>query len=166
MKEKLYFFICFSLFLSNGIFAQNIIRQSINPFGNSFSDSDISVNQTVGQSSIVGTSVLDDGKTIRQGFQQPVISTKAIYHSDIKLTISTYPNPFQETFFLKLDGDDITVLFNLSNAIGQVIFFSKINTNEEYSFSLPNLAPGIYFISIFNVSDKSRLITKKITKTI
>jgi hypothetical protein len=166
MRRHLFFLIFLFFSINCGLFAQKIIRQSINPFGNSFSDSEINISQTAGQSSIVGTGVLDDGKIIRQGFQQPVVSTKVIYHSNIELTLNAYPNPFQETFFLEVDGEDISVLVNLSNTLGQVMFSSKLITNKEYSFNFSSLAPGVYFICVYNLFDKSRLITKKITKTI
>ncbi|MDA3891460.1 MAG: T9SS type A sorting domain-containing protein [Salinivirgaceae bacterium] len=166
MKRCIAILFCLFICTSSGLFAQKIIRQSINPFGSSFSNSDISISQTAGQSSIVGNSFLGDGKAIRQGFQQPKISTRTLYHSELELTISVYPNPFQETFYLELDGQDISVLFNLSNALGQVVFSSNLITNKEYSFNQSNLSPGIYFISIYNMNNHSRLITKKITKTI
>jgi len=165
MKKLFLMTLSLLLLISGGGYSQKIMRQSINSFGNAGSFSNVAVSQTVGQSSLTGTKILEDGKVIRQGFQQPLSSTRTIYHSEIELTLSVYPNPFQDVIYIELGGEEIPVVFNMSNMLGQIIFEDNILSNAKYSYNFSDLAPGVYFVNVYKQSDMSNLVTKKITKT-
>ena len=94
------------------------------------------ISQSIGQSSVIGTSS-GNGYTLRQGYQQPSIYTIKIQVSkDDLLKAAIYPNPFQQSIFISFSehiSNDIKVfLFDVS---GSLIFSQEYPVYVIISFS-------------------------------
>ena len=62
--------------------------------------------------------------------------------------ITIFPNPAKETLTINLKSCNFeSVNYSLINATGQIILYSKFNSQEEL-IDISKLDPGIYFVKI------------------
>ncbi len=147
------------LLLTNTLFAQQLIRQSINVFGNSHTANDILLRQTVGQSSNT-VSFNNDLTSLRQGFQQPLTkSTASFVENNCKIEV--YPNPYGDYFFINIDGNLDYYYMSIYDVTGKIIDFVKLENKTEHLLNYNHLAPGVYVIKIVNGKTN---ITQRIIK--
>ncbi len=77
-------------------------------------------------------------------------------------TFVVYPNPNNGVFSIAYAGNGNTISFYLKNSMGQTVYSKKniiCNLDCHTNINLPQLSPGIYFISLYTGSD---IITRKI----
>lgn len=77
------------------------------------------------------------------------------------LTFHLYPNPTNETAYLKLNQNNADVLITVRNLTGQVVNpIIERNRDDLYSFDFSATAPGIYFVTVSSngISKTKRLI--------
>jgi carboxypeptidase C (cathepsin A) len=119
---------------------------------------DISVSQTIGQNSSIGTSSLNF--VIQQGFQQSFWGKYIASNPQKQLKFTTYTNVFIQTLnfeFLKLVSNNIQVnIFDIST---RLIFNQRKKVdNLLLTIQLPVLSRGEYFVrlhtSIFTLHPK------------
>jgi len=117
------------------------------------------VSQSVGQASVIGT-FYKNKYTIRQGFQQPLISAQIIeLPENIKLRGTVYPNPFNlsvNVLFEELINDELSVkIYNLSGGILHDKIYPKA---QSLSIPLDFLLSGNYLLKI--TTENKRLLSK------
>jgi hypothetical protein len=74
-----------------------------------------------------------------------------------------YPNPFdlQSGFIIK-SAENKYVTVNLFDAVGQMVWSRRVNTNNYEQFNTQDLAPGLYFMSTSeNKNNSVRVIKSK-----
>lgn len=107
------------------------------------------VSQSIGQSSVIGT-YINEGYTIRQGYQQPAISIDIIpLPSDNKLNAAIYPNPFQQIVtisFSELMTDDVSIIvFDIN---GRLILSQKHPPSQLIKLAFDDISSGTYLIKV------------------
>jgi len=107
------------------------------------------VNQSIGQSSVIGT-FDKNGYTIRQGFQQPFLSARIVQplpENNLKATI--YPNPFRQSINVSFDDPITKDLFVIiSDIMGRIIFSQKLPASQLINLPLDYIPNGIYVLKI------------------
>ncbi|GEM_PF-5286696 len=104
---------------------QSIRRSSLNAFGSVMRHQGVSLSQSVGQSSIVGTSIQQE-TVVKQGFQQ---SNLLIGRSNAQHDLTIYPNPTTGTIqFLTTIERNTDVTYKIINSLGAIC--------QEGSFTL------------------------------
>ena len=160
------------LFVYSIVYSQDdnsytISRSTISMGGSSkmisANNSTYNISQSIGQSSVIGTSS-SDGYTLRQGYQQPSIYAIKIQESkDDLLKAAIYPNPFQQSIFISFSehiSNDIRVL--LFDVSGSLIFSQKYPPTQLIRLSLSNIANGSYIINV--ISSTKKISTKLIKR--
>lgn len=108
----------------------------------------IEISQTIGQSSIIGTSSFN--YVVQQGFQQSFWGMYIATNAAEKIQFKTYPNPFIQTLnfeFSKPIADDIEI--NVFDIHGRLIFTqTKKADNFLLTVLLPALSRGEYLIGL------------------
>jgi len=168
MLKKLLFILSICATFSS-VFAQNkktpgslyLVRATL---GSSGSSSFIStkkgtylVSQSIGQSSVIGT-FSKNNYTIRQGFQQPLISAQLIKTDNNWLNVSLFPNPFDQTINIRfgdiIENEIIVIVYNLSGAI---LHSKTYPPAQLLHIPLESLSNGNYILKI--TSDKKQMVS-------
>jgi len=120
------------------------------------------INQSIGQSSVIGTSSNEE-YTLRQGYQQTsnyVVKIQGL--EDSLLNASIYPNPFQQSIFISfyesISNDIQVTLFDIS---GSLIFSRKYPPSQLIRLNVNDISNGSYII---NVSSSKKKISAKLIK--
>jgi len=154
------------IFCGPAVHSQSIIRSTTSAAGSSqsvtFNSKSYFVSQSIGQTSVIGTST-KNGYTIRQGFQQPPHSLKIgqpQLHSDLMATI--YPNPFKQLvhiFFKEKIDDQVSVIMH--DVAGRIILLETYEASQLITLPLAHIASGIYILSI---AAKNKHLTSSLIK--
>jgi hypothetical protein len=117
------------------------------------------INQSIGQASVIGT-YSKNNYTIRQGFQQPVISAKMVELPEKNmLKANIYPNPFQQSINILFDeiiASKLSVsIYNLS---GVIILNKTFPASQLLNIPLDFLPNGNYILSI--TSESKQLLSE------
>lgn len=108
------------------------------------------VQQSVGQSSVIGTATANGKYILRQGFIQPNIWAKII-DKDIPLTlkVTAYPNPFTEGITVSF-SDKITTDINivLYDVLGRAVLTKKYASQQNIRINLAHLSIGNYLLKV------------------
>ncbi len=135
--------------------AQTIGRSSINAIGSSSTKGSMSINQSVGQPSIV-TVGNSDNIHLRQGFQQPIYFI--VENND--LNVSVFPNPTNANFFFEIMETDLeNVNYVIYDANGKIVQESITSSLLKNEVNLSNENAGMYFLKI---SSENRNSTFKV----
>ena len=116
------------------------------------------ISQSIGQAGVIGT-YINNGFAIRQGFQQPVISTRIVKPSDmVHLKATIFPNPFNQSVNILLE-DLVTneVVVIISDLTGRNIFLQKFPASRIINLSLEYLPGGIFFLKI--ITDNKQFVS-------
>ena len=151
MKKK---YIVLVLIL-NSLFllAQNIQRNSI---GMSGATKEVTVNntiyyvsQSIGQNSPIG-SLINQNKTIRQGFQQSPISKSLLVGEEGILKASLFPNPTERTVNIVIHEKlQSNLEIQLFDNYGKLIKSKSLEYRKPTSIDFSNLSSPICSNSIF-----------------
>lgn len=148
--NKTLIFLGILLCLATGSFSQKIVRSSLSSFGNATSESGVIFRQTVGQSSST-TTVSNDNNSLRQGFQQPIVSGKSNASKTKECTLYLSPNPttdrVQVRFSEEIGANQISV-FDMK---GTLHFKVNIST-ASYEIDVSKLPRGLYLINVISKS--------------
>lgn len=178
MKEKLTKYILFLLLLiwvAPSINGQavtkpdtyKIIRSNIGLGGSSkilyTSKGSYVVSQSIGQSSVIGTSS-NSGYFLRQGYQQPTNRIKVTpVSSGNDLLANVFPNPFNQSvsvsFFQNIKSDISVEVFNL---IGKLIYTKKFAPSKRIEIHFDDISSGTYLLKV--LSDNKIFHSKLIKK--
>jgi hypothetical protein len=148
-----------TLHLSLGAIAQTAERQVLGSSGGSYSDPNLQVDYTVGET--VTASGVSGSFVVNQGFEQNPTNTTNIKDKEVLVNFSLYPNPPQDLVTLILNTTEtLTVKISLTNLAGQVLFADQqattVQQNYKREIPLQTLASGVYFVNLYN--EKSGLL--------
>jgi len=117
---------------------------------------------TVGQAFVAPTT--SDAGSITPGVQQAYeISTVEVGVADRPITLeaAVYPNPVMDRLMLRVDDNEASMRYTLTDANGRAIATDNI-VEPQTSIEMANLAQGVYFL---RVDDGEALVrTFKIVK--
>ena len=120
------------------------------------------ISQSIGQSSVIGT-FSNKKYTIRQGYQQPLISMTTIKLSiDNLLKANVYPNPFEQSVNVLFDefiDNELNVTIHSLN--GSLIVSKIYSPAQSINIPLEFLQAGTY---ILKISYKQKKLMSKIVK--
>ncbi|MDP5158768.1 MAG: T9SS type A sorting domain-containing protein [Flaviramulus sp.] len=144
-----------------------IIRSNMGAGGSSqkiaTSKGNYTVSQSIGQSSVIGTSN-KNGYYLRQGYQQPLnkINVSQDGFNNNNLNAIVYPNPFEQSVSISFNEaieNDISILvFD----VGGKLIFSKTYQPLKYIFlNLEDLSSGSYLLK---VSSNNKIFNSKLIK--
>lgn len=107
------------------------------------------VSQSIGQSSVIGTSS-KGGYYLRQGYQQPPFKIKIVNQfNNNSLQAKVYPNPFKESIsisFTDLVKSDILVsVFDVS---GKLIYSEIFSEAQRIELNLSDIPQGTYILKL------------------
>jgi hypothetical protein len=107
------------------------------------------ISQSIGQASVIGT-FSKNKYTIRQGFQQPLISAEKVNVLDVNsLRANLYPNPFQQSINVLFEdriNDELSVkVYHFS---GGILTSKKYPPAQLLNISLDFLPAGNYILII------------------
>jgi hypothetical protein len=143
IKEFLLFMIIFS------IYPITKAQQTVSASGGDAAGTGGTVSYTVGQ--IAYTTNTGTNGSVSQGIQQAYeISVISGFdeHTDIKLSVATYPNPVEDILILKTEAENpVDYNYQIFDMNGNLIETNKIVSNESVIF-MGNLTPSIYFLKV------------------
>ncbi|TBN04851.1 T9SS type A sorting domain-containing protein [Hyunsoonleella flava] len=119
------------------------------------------VSQSIGQSSVIGTSI-NNGYYLRQGFQQPherIKVTKSTYSS---LRAIVYPNPFDYNIQISFNesiSKDINI--EVYNVLGKLVYSKSFSPSRKIQINLENLSSGSYTLKAIS---NGKLFNSKLIK--
>lgn len=76
---------------------------------------------------------------------------------------SLYPNPTNDTFFIKSKTDVLATNLELFDTTGKLLFSKKLDATPENSISVANLAKGMYIVTI-ETTNGNRYNTKLVVE--
>ena len=155
MHTRLFIFL-FLVIIHSNFSAQNILRQVIGSSGNSFSNSEIKLQSTVGQSSLVSSEEVNDYLFLSQGFNKTRFHQRKIDDWDVFV----YPNPNNGDFYFytTLKAEE-NIDFTIFDASGRLIKTGSGKGQEKIKVDLQKVVTGVYFM---RVSTMYHSITLKI----
>lgn len=147
---KISFISFFFLFHFYGINAQSITPYVISSSAGVASNAQIELNSNPGE--LISSTLSSNGITFTQGFLQPEIYTVGIPEFN-PINLYVFPNPFSDSFTMRIEGSDEALEVKLYSLSGQIVFQSKLNTGVNlYQPDLPALNSGYYFLNILGVN--------------
>jgi Secretion system C-terminal sorting domain len=139
------FTFCALLLFSTSVFSQEVIATA----GETFENDEISISWTLGETII---ETFEEGDIIlTQGFHQDTYEITAIPEmQDQSVNISLFPNPANEEFFIKYEGETFDSyeigIFDLNGRL-----LNKKMIHEELTgVDISNLKSSEYIISVFD----------------
>ena len=100
--------------------------------------------------------------TVQQNVQQKVVDCTGISETSLisQNMMSVYPNPFNTQLTLKNTGEKEVAII-ISDAVGKIVYKSKIKGDTTETITSDFLSNGVYFIS---VKSENGTFTKKLIK--
>ena len=125
----------------------------------SFQDKHFLVQQSIGQSSVIGLSQGID-YLLRQGFIQPLKgSNNGIASENLQVTVSPNPFPGEVTVsFTEMIWDDLYI--SLCDLNGRTVYSNKHAAAQEINLNFGSLQPALYIIRVY--TNKKYYISKLI----
>ncbi len=157
---------CSSQEISNDVLSSYSIRSSVFSIGGSSNtlisnNKTYNISQSFGQSGVIGTFVKKD-YTLRQGFQQPLLSLKNGALSSFTLNCLIYPNPFNQflniSFNERIKREIQVYIYDLT---GKPVLYKKYRASQFIYIPIRNLANGIY---VLNASANNKKFSAKLIK--
>lgn len=148
--NKIYVFIIILWCLGTQLFAQKIVRSSLSSFGNVVNDNGTVFRQTIGQPS--STSVFsNDNTSLRQGFQQPVISSRSLSSKEKECTLYLSPNPASTIVNVKFGEEIGENKISVFDVMGKLYFTVNI-ISSNYEMDISKMPKGVYLINVVSKS--------------
>ncbi|HXB40889.1 MAG TPA: phospholipase D-like domain-containing protein [Bacteroidia bacterium] len=63
--------------------------------------------------------------------------------------VAVYPNPSKDFVNVKVKNASEKLKVTLSNSLGEIVMDKNVEGNDETSFDISTLSPGLYFITVF-----------------
>ncbi|PLX06333.1 MAG: hypothetical protein C0596_17845 [Marinilabiliales bacterium] len=146
MKRKVLQLLLFAI-VPGLLTAQEISKSSVNSAGTEYTNENLSINWTLGQTAI--STISSDNAIITQGFQQNTYSFTDIT-SDItsEVNISMYPNPTSDLVYIDINNEDFTHgIIEITDITGRLIDKKEISGSKT-QLSLNQYSSEIFLISI------------------
>lgn len=145
-------FLFFSCLVFQIGFSQTITRSSIGSFGSSVSNDGITIQQTLGQPSIVTNEINEEGTGLRQGFQQPIYFE--VESNELNATLFPNPNNGQFSFQAELE-ESVSYSYELYDQSGKLLEQNTAFGNTIVPVSILNPSAGMYHLKLCSGNKKS-----------
>jgi hypothetical protein len=158
--RNLLFILAVFLFTTS-VYAQ-LHHQSIGALGGSQVRSNYSISQTVGQSSVIGTSELTSTSVI-QGYQHPMFNNYTVQSISNSEGIKFYPNPFSTQLNFEFQSEYNPIQITIIDILGRNVLTTTVQTsNKSILLDLPFLSDSKYVISLIgqNLNFQTKIIKK------
>jgi hypothetical protein len=128
----------------------------------STSDVQYYVSQSIGQSSVIGTTTKRN-HTILQGFQVSTISVIKSPDIENALKATIYPNPFEDSINIYFDSVIIDEIFvEVFDMTGRILISKKFTPSQLVNLPLNFFSGGIY--SLIITSENKRFVANILKK--
>lgn len=126
--------------------AQSINKQVIASLGNSISNSNYQITNTVGEA-VIGPKM--NAVTINQGFLASITNTATLSTTTLVTdqNIKVYPNPVIETLNIDLGGTTKATL-TIYDVTGKEIFREILGSSKS-SFNMADFSKGVYLVQLY-----------------
>ncbi len=142
MMKIIAFVFCLFVIHANG---QSIERSVIGSSGGSFSNSNLNVQWTIGETVV---STLSAGSILlTQGFHQYNSNSSSIV-SILHSNIEVYPNPTENLLHFKMNNSIEMAEITMTDINGKTVKTELWNTMDSHTIDISNLAPGVYHANI------------------
>lgn len=158
--RNLLFILALFLFTTS-VYAQ-LHHQSIGALGSSQVKSNYSISQSVGQSSVIGSSELSSISVV-QGYQHPMFNTYTVQSISNSERIKFYPNPFSTQLNFEFQSEYDPIQITIIDILGRNVLTTTIKTsNKSILLELPFLSDSEYIISLIgqNLNFQTKIIKK------
>lgn len=152
MKKKTILFLVLAFGIFSGGIAQEIMRSTLGVAGSSenFSanNKQYLVQQSIGQSSVIGK-FQSNGIIARQGFIQPPMLSAKVIPEETSLLAIIYPNPFESQVIVSFNEmlkESLTIY--IYDVLGRVVYSDNIAATQKTTISLDYLSSGMYILQI------------------
>jgi len=136
------------MFLVGLVGAQEAFQQAVSSGGGGFSNEDVSLNWTIGESVIQTFSA--DGIVLTQGFQQSSYTiTQIELNTSFNLIFNVYPNPTSQYVNIEVIGDLSDLEGTLYDLSGRIIVQKRFEENR-LRFDLVDCSASTYMIIVKN----------------
>jgi hypothetical protein len=145
--------------------AQSVKRQCISNYGSIVASDNVTFNQTIGQP--YGTSALyNDGTSVLQGFQQPVVFTLVVVESSLSknISLSVFPNPATYTIAIKSSKVIEQSLIKAVDVNGNQVFSEAVPDLHLHHINCGSWSNGIYLLTIYDSMQHSQTLKLIISK--
>jgi hypothetical protein len=142
----------FTFFIFQIGFSQTITRSSIGSFGSSVSNDGITIQQTLGQPSLVTNEINEEGTGLRQGFQQPIYFE--VESNELNATLFPNPNNGQFSFQAELE-ESVSYAYELYDQNGKLLERNTAFGNTIVPVSILNPSAGMYHLKLSSGNKKS-----------
>ena len=144
MKKRVLLFL--SLVGANWLYGQSAAPYVVASEGNHVDAAAFSLDYTVGETVI--ETLTRDSFTLTQGFHQPNLMLINAVDVLPELNVKVYPNPTADQLQFETTSETPSLIWQLSNANGQVILQSKrATTLLSETLDLGNYPAGTYWLS-------------------
>ncbi|RMB58047.1 T9SS C-terminal target domain-containing protein [Dokdonia sinensis] len=146
--------------------AQQIVRSSVGSSGGTgkieSGEHTFMVQQSIGQSSVIGTTV-NGAVTLRQGFIQAPIKVMSIVSEDTTLDATVFPNPVESVLTIQfnevISGEVQTILYDM---LGRIVYDRMQEGNQSIGIDMSDLSTAQYVLLVTsgNKQFKANLIKR------
>ena len=125
------------------------------------SNGHFNVSQSIGQAGVIGT-YHQDGYTLLQGYQQPLLSIHKFQTTDVhQLKAVVYPNPFNESINIEFkEPIEGMVYVTVADMIGKTLFNQEYPSAPLLRLPLNTIPEGLYVVKV--EADNRYLIVKQV----
>lgn len=132
--------------------AQEVLRSTLSTSGFSYQvseeDGAFLVQQSIGQSSVIGTSQVN-GVEVRQGFIQSGLKVSKLIVTESDLDAVIYPNPIRSELNVKFNEDiNDQIFISIYDMMGRLVFMDEQQPQQEITLDLSTLSSSTYAMRI------------------
>lgn len=135
-------------------FSQTVTRSSINCLGSSGENSEVSIQQTVGQP-YQTNSYYSNKIESRPGFIQPTELSLELVQSNFQIDLAAHPNPTTNVVSFDPNENLEDVVIRVMDQYGKMIFSDNIESLKDYKLECFSWSNGTYFIYITDEKGKN-----------
>ncbi|TMM57886.1 T9SS type A sorting domain-containing protein [Maribacter algarum] len=141
--------------------AQELLRSTLSTsgFSKQLSEKDgaFLVQQSIGQSSVIGTSQVN-GVEVRQGFIQSGLKVSKLIVTESDLDAVIYPNPIHSELNVKFNEDiDDNIFISIYDMMGRLVFIDEQKPQQEITLDLNALSSSTYAMRIVTGSKQFKV---------
>ncbi len=135
---------CMSCFVTHA-YGQTIERSVIASAGNTFTNSSLAIDWTIGETAIATST--STNTILTQGFHQSSSNATSISSINIE-GLMCFPNPTNDIFNFQYSNAATNAVVTLLDQNGRLVKEEKWNTSNTMVWDLSNLAAGVYHAQI------------------
>ena len=158
MRKIIIIFIILGAYFS--INAQSIERSVIASGGQSFNNSNYSIDWTIGETSV--STAISSNSLLTQGFHQYYTNSSNLIEVNSIQGLKSFPNPTNNIVSFCFDNKNSIAIIRLYDVSGKLLISKDWNTSEILTVDLANYASGIYHFQIIIEGNTNAIKVSKI----